>query len=189
MVPSMPTLDDVLEAFAMEPSLDRNTLQRYLRDYPDFATALIDYSQEIFQSQQEADRPLDAHDRARVDSALARFQTVAAQAVPALAQMNAGKLGELARLLTVPHQVVLAFRECGVIVNSVPRRKLIVIADFVGASLQDLTSYLSLPKRSLARSFKSDDKPSNTEKVTFERLLRDAGLADGEIERLLVDEP
>lgn len=189
MAPSTPTLDDVLEAFAMEPLLDSDTLKRYLRSYPEFGTELVDYSQEVFRSQQEDERSLGDHDRARVDSAWSRFQAVAEHAVPAFAQMDAGKLGGLAKMLSVPRQVVLAFRERGVIVSSVPRRILLVIAEYVGASVQDLTNYLSLPKRSLARSFKSGDKPSDTEKVTFERLLHDAGLERSEIERLLADEP
>lgn len=37
----------ILDAFALEPSHDRITLERYLRQYPEFAEDLIDLSSEL----------------------------------------------------------------------------------------------------------------------------------------------
>ena len=42
-----PNREDVLDALAMEQECDRETLERYLRDYPEFAVELIDLSREL----------------------------------------------------------------------------------------------------------------------------------------------
>ena len=46
MTPSAdkPSRQDVLDAFAVEPHTGRATLERYLRDYPELATELLDLS-------------------------------------------------------------------------------------------------------------------------------------------------
>lgn len=43
----MPDRDHILYAFAIEPTHDRATLERYLRLYPDAAEDLIDLSLEL----------------------------------------------------------------------------------------------------------------------------------------------
>lgn len=190
MASSSPSAKEVLQAFALEPELDKATLERYLHDYPDHAEALIDYSQEVFCFEQEEERPLDVHDHRRIVSAWARFQSVAAHAVPSLSQMDAVKLGELSKGLGVPRTVILALSERAVIAASVPRQVLTRLAELLGSSVQELTNYLTLPRLALARSYKADDKPDdqNAEKVSFERLLQDAGLPQDEIDRLLTGE-
>ena len=44
---SAPSREDVLDAFAVEPNHERNTLERYLRDYPQYAAELVDLSREL----------------------------------------------------------------------------------------------------------------------------------------------
>ena len=191
MAGSTPTVNEVLQSFALEPDLDKATLERYLRDYPEHAVALIDCSQALFYLEDEEDQPLDAHDHHQISSAWARFQSVAAQAVPALSQMDAAKLGQLSRELGLPRTVILAFSERAVIANSVPRRVLTRLAELLESNVLDLTNYLALPRLSLPRNYKADDKPKaqDSEKAPFERLLRDAGVPKDEIDRLLADEP
>ena len=44
---SRPSREDVLYAFAVEPTSGRETLERYLRDYPEYTTELIDLSYDL----------------------------------------------------------------------------------------------------------------------------------------------
>ena len=46
-LPHTPDLDDVLEAFATEPSSDDAVLATYVRRYPQFALALADFAHEL----------------------------------------------------------------------------------------------------------------------------------------------
>lgn len=74
------------------------------------------------------------------------------------------------------------------IVASVPKRFLAQLASLVGSSVQDLLDTLALPPQPLARNYKADGKPTQAMQVTFEQLLRDAGLSDEQIELLLADD-
>lgn len=181
--------DQVLEAFAMEPDIDGQTLQRYLREYPEYASQLVDLSQEIFWFSIQDESPLSVEDQMWIDSAWSRIQSAPSKvATDPFADLSVPKLREVAQTLDVPRQVIMAFRERTVIGASVPKRFLTRLAGLVGSNFQALCDTLALPPQPLARNYKADDKPSVAVQVTFERLLRDAGLSDEQIEQLLADD-
>jgi hypothetical protein len=182
-------IDDVLDAFALEPNIDKGTLERYLRDYPEYAAELVDFSHDIFKFEREEDRPLSAEDQMRINSASALFQEAAGrrQAFP-LSVLPGTRLREIADALDVPRQVILAFVERAVLVGSVPKRFLNRMATLLESNANDLIDYLSQPRQTLARAHKADTKPGNAEQINFEQLLREAGVAEDKIGDLMEDD-
>jgi hypothetical protein len=86
-------------------------------------------------------------------------------------------------------QVGLAFRERRVDVSTLPQRMAAKVAEALKTSTETLLSYLALPAMApMARARKSTVKPTAPEKVSFERVLRDAGLDDQSISNLLREE-
>jgi hypothetical protein len=185
-----PPLEDVLDAFAVEPSPSRETLEKYLRRYPEFAGPLIDLSRELHRALPDFERPNTPEEEARVDAAWRRHVEAAGpQAqIDLFAALSTQQLRDLSKALEVPRQVITAFRDRLVILDSVPRHFLERIAAAVNQPLERLVANLApVTRPALARSYKSDVKPNASEPVTFERLLIDAGVPDDKRARLLAD--
>jgi hypothetical protein len=105
------------------------------------------------------------------------------QAAPA--KVFAGAVKEL----SLPMQVGLAFRERRIDVATLPRRVSARLAEALQTSTETLLSYLALPPEvSQARARKSAVKPAAPEKVSFETVLRDAGVDEQSISKLLREE-
>ncbi len=176
---SAPSSEEVLNAFAVEPDPSRRTLERYLRAYPQYAEELVELSRERWLMEGEGEEPLSEADKARIATALSAHRGEPPAMPPdPLAPLSIPELRALARHLAVPRQVVAALRERHVIPASVPRRFLVGFADALRCPPEVLLSALNAPPpASLARSYKSDVKPDADRPVTFEQLLRDAGLS------------
>ncbi|MEM9213979.1 MAG: hypothetical protein AAGD25_06490 [Cyanobacteria bacterium P01_F01_bin.150] len=67
---SMSAKDEVLYAFAVEPIQDKETLKRYLRDYPEYGSDLIDLSYELHRPANEPTTVSDEQQRV-VEAAIA----------------------------------------------------------------------------------------------------------------------
>lgn len=177
------TAEDVLKAFAMDFEPGIGTLKLYLAQYPEHAAALVDLSGEL--SREISDETPNAADLAVVTSRMARLRddTVSLeflQAAPATQFIDA------AEALSLPMSVGIAFRERRIDVASLPRRLLARLAGELRASIETLVSYLELPPQASAlRARKSNVKPTAPEKVSFERVLRDAGVDEQVISNLL----
>jgi hypothetical protein len=186
---SVPALDDVLDAFAMERSPDRTTLERYLRRYPQFADALIDLSRELHRALPSDVESRGAEDEAIMDAAWRRYLEAGAQTQTGpFAALSADEQRALAKTLDVPRQVITAFHDGKVIWASVPSRFLARLAEALGRSVDSLQPTPAAPPGlAAARSHKADVKPSASEPVTFERILMDAGVPDEKRARLLSD--
>lgn len=183
-------LEDVLNAYAVEQDTSGATLKRYLREYPEYAGALVDLSRELSRLIVETDEPLSAKDTARIDEAWERH--VAAVAKPAadlLAALSLAELRTVAERLGVPRQVLAAFRERRVEIASVPQRFLERFTAALNSTIEKLIASLALPPTpTLARSYKADTKPVAESQVTFERLLIDAGLSAEERAALMAND-
>ena len=57
-----PSREEVLDAFAVEISHDRETLERYLRQYPHFSNELVDLSRELSRPLKTDDRPMSSQE-------------------------------------------------------------------------------------------------------------------------------
>jgi len=173
---SLPSREDVLGAFAVEADHGRTTLERYLREYPQYADDLIDLSHELAQHVDVSTAPLSADDEALITSAWRRHAASGQQPlVDPMARLTVPELRTIAQQLGVPRQILAAFREHKVIVASVPRAFLARLASLIGTPLEEFQNMLArAPTQELARSYKADHKPLAEPPVTFEQLLTDA---------------
>ncbi len=69
---SRPSLDDVLDAYSVEPDPGHHTLEHYLRSYPEFAKELVDLSRELSRAIPENPAPLTDSEQAMIAAAIRR---------------------------------------------------------------------------------------------------------------------
>jgi len=185
--PNKFSLEDVLNAYAVEPDHGPETLERYIQDYPDYATDLRDLSQELLQPIVEMTGPLPPEDRALIDSAWKRHLAAApAVCVDPFAELTVSALREIANMLGVGRSILMAFRDRKVIFASVPQPFLAQLASAVNTPVDALAKFLQLPPvQQPAFSHKADEKPKETAPVTFEQLLIQAGVPEDKRAQLL----
>ena len=175
-----PSKHDVLDAFAVEPDPGRETLERYLRTYPQYASELVDLSRELAFQYPPDETPLSAEDQAKIDAAWLRHAAAAPAAIAdPFAALSVQELRDVAKRLDVPRQVLTAFRNRRVQLFTVPRRFLTRLAEATNSSLDQVVDALSSPHSSeFPRSYKADRKPTASEAVSFEQVLIDAGVPE-----------
>lgn len=175
---SQPSREDVLYAFAVELTPGRDTLERYLRDYPEYTDGLIDLSYELSREVREDEMPLSVEQQAMIDSAWQQHVEAAPkEVIDPFANLTVTAQRDLARQLSVPRQVITAFREHRVEPNSVPLpflKRMAVVLNITAEGLRDFLGQ-SLDAE-LMRSYKADSRPESPTKVDFEQLLIDANV-------------
>jgi hypothetical protein len=171
--------EDVLNAFAVESSHDRSTLERYLAEFPQYAVEIAHLSHELSRATATATR-LSAKDRVAIDESWKQYSSSSSVLpVNIFAALSVPQLRDLASRLGVPRQIVTAFREHRVIVSSIPERFLARVATALDTSVDQITAALSLPlEAGCVRSHKADEKPIMAPPATFEQLLIDAKVPD-----------
>lgn len=181
------TADDVLRAFAMDFEPGAGVLQRYLAQYPEHSIALIDLSMELTREFDD-DLPPGAAEFNLAAAGMARLRE-SAITLEALQAAPAKTFTEAFDLLALPLQVALAFRERRIDVATLPQRIAAKVAEALKTSTETLLSYLVLPAMvPVTRAKKSNVRPTAPEKVSFEKVLRDAGLDEQSISHLLREE-
>ena len=152
-----PSLEDVLGAFSVEPDPGRETLTLYLRRYPQFAEPLVDLSRELHRTPATVAGPETAEDEARIAAAWRRHvEALNPQAQTDLfAALSTQQLRNLSKALDVPRQVITAFRDRRVILDSVPQHFLGRLAAAVNEPLERLVASLApTAQPALARSYR-----------------------------------
>lgn len=182
-----PSRDDVLMAFAVEDGPSREKLERYLRDFPVYADALIDLSRELSRDPCENDDPLSAGDAALIDAAWENFARAEPQANDPFANLSPSDLRDLSRQLDVPRQVVMALREGRVLVKTVPRRFLARLSTSLRTTIEVIEVHWGCSPQSQVRSYKAEGKPQAIEAVSFERVLVEAGVPKEKRAHLMAD--
>lgn len=179
--------DDVLRAFAMEFQPGTGVLQRYLAEYPEHSVALIDLSMELTREFDD-NIPPGAAEFDLVAAGMTRLRENAAT-LQSLEAAPATVFTEAISALALPMQVGLAFRERRIEVATLPHRMAAKMAEALKTPTETLLSYLALPAVApMARARKSAVKPVAPEKVSFERVLQDAGVDEQSISNLLREE-
>lgn len=166
--------EDVLNAFAVETTHDRPTLERYLRKFPQYAVELAHLSHELSVTEVEGG-DLTEKDCVAIDEAWKRYSQSSPEPVRIFISLSVPQLRDLANKLGVPRQIITAFREHKVRASSIPQRFLGHMAAALNTTMESIKTELSLPlEGSCVRSHKSDEKPTTGAPVTFEQLLIDA---------------
>jgi hypothetical protein len=161
-----------------------NVLKQYLADFPQFAADLVDLSRELSR-EIDQDVPLSADELAAVSAKMSRLRE-SMVTVETLQSASPKTFTEAAKVLGLPMQVGVAIRERRVEVATLPSRFLERLAQALKAPVTVLQSFLLLPAQASAlRASKSNVKPAPAEKAPLERLLREAGIEEENISRLL----
>lgn len=182
------TREDVLGAFAMDFEPGRTgVLGRYLSQYPEYSLQLVNLSRELSREIDE-DRFLSADELATVNRGMDRLQK-RITTLQSLQDAPAKMFIEAAKALALPMQAALALRERRVEASTIPVHILEALAQALKAPVAVLNSYLALPPQvSQFRANKSSVKPTAAEKVPFERVLREAGVDEVTLSKLLNNE-
>lgn len=179
--------DDVLRSFAMDFEPGAGVLQRYLAQYPEHAVAMIDLSMELSREFDD-DVPPSTAEFNLVAAGMARLRE-STSTLQSLQAAPAKVFAEAIKVLSLPMQVGVAFRERRIDVATLPQRVLTRLAEALQTSTETLQSFLALPPEvSQARARKSVVKPEAPKKVSFETVLRDAGVDEQSISKLLHEE-
>ncbi|MDP3849624.1 MAG: hypothetical protein Q8Q59_03910 [Luteolibacter sp.] len=172
------SLDDVLEAFACESNTGRATLEKYLRDFPEYAEALVDFAAEISWEVAPRKEPLSERELNMIEIGWRKHVEAAPKAVvDPFVVLTHVQLANVAKLLEVPRQVLTAFRDRTIVTASIPKRFAERLAAEIHSDVESLMAYLDTPPTlSVARSRKSDTKPKIAVCKTFDQVLTDAGV-------------
>lgn len=184
-----PSLDDVLDAYAIEPDNNNATLERYVCDYPQYAAEIVELSRELDRPLDMSTAPLDSEERALITRAWKQFISISDSAASSsLLAWDPEKMKAVAGVFGVPRQIISAFREGRVIAESVPRHFLEHLADALGTQYELLRASMARgPNLAVRRSYKADEKPKAPLQVTFEQLLIDACVPPEKIAELLAE--
>jgi len=188
------SLDGVLEQFMMEDAQDAAALERYVRDYPQFALQLIDLSRLIAtaDAEEEDDQPLTATDQSRIDAAWITHKAAApasSQDDDPFATLTGAKGKAVADRFGVPRQVIVCFREHRVDPSTVPTPIARGFAEEAGVPLAHVIAAMQRPViMATGRNYKADGQPGAEGKMSFEQILIDAGVPDADRARLLADD-
>jgi len=106
------------------------------------------------------------------------------EVVDPLDNLQPGLLNTICQDLAVPRQVFAALRERRVIVASISRRFLVALAAKLECKVDRLIKSLEKSPRLGTVSHKSDVKPSEISKVSFETLLLDAEVESDRVREL-----
>lgn len=181
------SVGDVLRAFAMDFQPGTGVLQRYLSDYPEHSVALIDLCMELTREFDD-NVPPGAAEFDLVSTGMVRLRENA-ETLKYLEASPAKVFTEAISALALPMQVGLAFRERRIDVATLPHHMAVKMAEALKTSTETLLSYLEFPAVApMARARKSAVKPVVPEKVSFERVLQDAGVDEQIISNLLREE-
>ena len=179
--PSDRSEEEVLLAFSVEPTHDRETLERYLTEYPEHARALVACSIELMVDATRSVETVATSDNA-VDRAWQRFQSVVSQpeevsVLNPFATLNPAAFKSLAKKLGINNLLLIRVRDRAIIAATIPRRFVQRLASELGATTDAVMDYLRSPPAMVSgHSFRSTVKPAVTEQISFEKAVETSQL-------------
>ncbi|KIN91803.1 hypothetical protein [Thauera sp. SWB20] len=168
--------ESVLMAFSMEPRHGRETLERYIREYPQHATALIDCSIDLLHEPPADDAPATVVSDSAVDKAWQRFERAVqqpdAEVANPFAKLNTSSFKSLARSLDVSNLFLMRVRDRAISATTIPARFVEKLASELGSTAQAVGAYLQGPPGMVSgHAFRSSMKPSVGEQLTFDQAV------------------
>lgn len=184
-----PDEEEVLLNFSVEPTHDGNTLQRYLKEYPEYSAALVACSIELMVAPTRSDEEVSASETA-VDRAWQRFQS--AINVPdgiiltnPFTKLNPTAFRSLAKKLDVTNLLLVRLRDRAIDAATIPRRFVEKLATELGATADAVMAYLSSPPGMVSNhSFRSIGKPTVTAQISFEQAIETSQLTQAQQETI-----
>lgn len=183
---SRPSEEEVLLAFSVEPTHDRETLEQYLKEYPEHAKALVTCSIELMVDATRSNEVAVTSEGA-VDRAWQRFQTVVSQPDDVLvtnpfATLNPTAFRSLAKKLDITNLLLIRLRDRAIIAATIPRRFVQGLATELGATAEAVMDYLQSPPAMVSgHSFRSAVKPAVTEQISFAEAIEISQLTTAQL--------
>lgn len=200
-------LRDVLYEFSVAKLIpDADLLDEYVREFPQYAEELVDFavSLALDASQDEAPQPVadPQHVSPAVSRAMSRFHnhlhaarqpqsTPAQHSVPQpvvnpFLPLSRDALRALAAQLGANALFVVRLRDRQIAPNTFSKGFVRLVADKLGASVDDVFAHFSAPATMAAPQFlKADGKPEPAKQQSFEDAVRASGLTPEQEQRLL----
>lgn len=181
--------EEVILAFSREPTYDRKTLERYLREYPEHAKAIVDCSIELMVSATRQEEVPVTSDTS-IDMAWQRFQAAVGVSEDAtitnpFAKLNPTAFKALAKELNINNLLLIRLRDRAIDAATIPRRFVKGLAAELGATAEAVTAYLQSPPGMVsAHSFRSSVKPAVAEQISFEKAVEISQLTQAQQDAL-----
>lgn len=172
--------EEVLLAFSTESKRDRSTLERYLAQYPEHTSALMDCALELLMLPAEIS-PVWMAD-GTVEASWEKFRgqlnaTAEATVETLFAKLTPPAFKSLATRLGINTLLLLRIRDRGIRAASIPDAFTRRLATELGASFKAVADYLACPP-SLAPSsaFRAPGKPTAAGQVEFSDAVKTSQL-------------
>jgi hypothetical protein len=187
--------DEVLYAFSVEPNKDSVTLEKYLREYPQYKEELIDLSIEIFANPNQDFSPVSEGDSKEAELVWERFQSSlttettvsgSSSVKNPLLNLDRSRFRALAKKLGVNSLFLTMLRDRTIKVSTIPTQLIGILAKELDVSSDVMRNALvGEPTVSSSVRFKADGKPTATEQVSFDEALDSCSLSDSQKEKLM----
>ena len=174
--------EEVLLAFAVEPRHDNETLTRYLKNYPEYSTALVNLSTELMiEDCREVNE--DFSSSSAVSKAWQRFNEAVAidnckrPITNPFAGLNSEHLKAVAEKIGINKLLLVRLRDRGIDIATIPNRFVEKAAIALGVTADALRFYLIGPPCIVSDlSFRSDVKPIVTAQISFTQAIESSQL-------------
>lgn len=105
-----------------------------------------------------------------------------------ISSLALSKKKDIVKRLGIRHSVLAAIAERRAILESIPKRFILELAEAIEISPDEMMQSLRGPVRLVSASHKSDEAPTLPSQVSFERLLKDAAMSEEEIHNVMREE-
>lgn len=188
--------EEILYAFAVEPTHDKATLDHYLRLHPELAADLVELSSDLRTSPRiDVSHRLEDED---IGAEEAWNQFIKCEVPSSSTAHRAGEnpfarvkgqaFAELAHVLQVPKSILTPLRDRLIDSSSIPKSFLTRLAAALKSPEELLVSYFSRPPAMIGTAeFKSSQKPSPQGRISFKTLVEQTQMSDQERQQLQQD--
>ncbi|WP_226507456.1 hypothetical protein [Pseudomonas sp. MWU16-30317] len=184
--------EEVLLAFSVEEYHDSGTLERYVKSYPQHASALVDCSIEFMLGDELVENAqVPATDAAinkawsQVESFL-NFSPKQNNFMNPFAQLSSSAFREVARKINVNGLFLGRVRDRGIKASTFPPKFVARLASELGGTVDSMLAYLSSPPNiDSSQSFRSSEKPTASEQISFDDAVETSQLTTNQQDALL----
>lgn len=182
---TIPSEEEVILAFAVEPIHDRKTLERYLTEYPEHSIALVDCSIELMLDSTQSDTVVESTEDA-VEHAWQRFQAIMrvsddTSLMNPFAKLNPTAFKSLAKRLNITNLLLVRLRDRAIEPMTIPIRFIQKLADELEVTVDAVLAFLNgSPSMISNHSFRSSEKPMVTNQITFQKAIETSQLTESQ---------
>lgn len=180
---TMSNEEEVLLAFAVEPNQDQNTLDRYLRDYPEYAIALVECSVELMADAVRSLNEIESTAGA-VDSAWQRFQSVMKMTednplTNPFAKLKSADFKSLAKRLEITTLMLIRLRDRAIKPITIPKSFNQRLATELGTTAESLLAFLNGPPIMTSNlNFRSAVESVIQDQISFQQAIETSQLTE-----------